>query len=96
LLCPEKTDKMPKEKFSLKNKPEYIFLVLGTLCLAAVPALILLDFPNKAATILIVMICGEILFLITIALSGKGYTDKIKESFTGFFRVRQKLRNKKN
>ncbi|PWN71500.1 hypothetical protein C1631_002405 [Chryseobacterium phosphatilyticum] len=87
---------MPKEKFNLKNKPEYIFLVLGSLCLVAIPALFLLDFPNKAATILVVLILGELLFLITITLSGKGYTEKIKESFTQFFGLRQKIRNKKD
>ena len=84
---------MSKEKLNFKNKLGFTFLGIGIVCLAGVPALSLLDFPNKAATVLIVLITGESLFLMTIALSGKGYLEKIQQFMHQFFSFRRK-RNK--
>ena len=81
---------MAKEKLSFKNKLVFIFLGFGTLCLAGVPALFFVDFPNKASTILILLITGEVLFLLTIALTGKGYLEKIKESMGELLLFRKK------
>nr|WP_315028649.1 transporter suffix domain-containing protein [uncultured Chryseobacterium sp.] len=83
---------MSKEKPYLKSKPELILLGLGTLCLIGVPILSLLDFPNKAATILVILISGEVLFLITIALSGKGYIGKMKVFLLQFLPLKNKKR----
>ncbi|MBV8327247.1 transporter suffix domain-containing protein [Chryseobacterium sp.] len=81
---------MSKEKLKLKHKLGSVFLGSGIICLAGVPALSFLDFPNKAATILVVLITGETLFLITITLSGKGYLEKIQQFIRWFFFFRKK------
>ncbi|AZA83709.1 hypothetical protein C1637_14290 [Chryseobacterium lactis] len=83
---------MSKEKYNLKSKLEYTFLGIGTLCLVGVPILSFMDFPDKAATVLVILIIGEALFLITITLSGKDYMEKIKESLSEFFFFKRKKR----
>ena len=52
-----------------------------------------LDFPNKAIIITTLLITNEVLFIITIALLGKEYWNKIKNGVSRFFLFRKKETN---
>lgn len=68
-------------------------ILLGTVlfCWIAVPILPFFNFPYKVITITSLLVIGEVLFIITIALLGKEYWEKIKNGFKSIFR-----KNKQN
>ncbi|URM39725.1 MULTISPECIES: transporter suffix domain-containing protein [Acinetobacter] len=84
---------MPKPKLNLKKKIGLVLLGFVALYWISFPILPILDIPYKAAVITGLMIVGEILFLIAIALLGKEYWGKIKQWFSKIFR---KMKLKEN
>lgn len=81
---------MKNEKLTPKKKLGFILLIIVISCWIAAPILPFFDFPHKAIMITTVLIGGEILFVITIALLGKEYWDKIKKSFLRIFTTQKK------
>ncbi|WP_412850680.1 transporter suffix domain-containing protein [Chryseobacterium sp. PMSZPI] len=77
---------MAKEKWDVKKKWGLVFLGMGIVCLIEVPVFSFLDFPNKAVVVTAILIAGEVLFFITITLSGQGYWEKL----TRFFSLKRK------
>lgn len=77
---------MPKPKLNLKKKIGLVLLGFVALYWISFPIIPFLDIPYKAAVITGLMIVGEILFLIAIALLGKEYWGTIKEWFSKIFR----------
>lgn len=84
---------MPKPKLNLKKKIGLVLLGFVALYWISFPIIPFLDIPFKAAVITGLMIVGEILFLIAIALLGKEYWGKIKQWFSKIFR---KMKLKEN
>lgn len=84
---------MTKPKLNLKKKIGLALLGFVALYWISFPILSFLDIPYKAAVITGLMIVGEILFLIAIALLGKEYWGKIKQWFSKIFR---KIKLKEN
>ncbi|ENX46299.1 hypothetical protein F886_01741 [Acinetobacter sp. NIPH 542] len=84
---------MPKPKLNLKKKIGLVLLGFVALYWISFPIIPFLDIPYKAAVITGLMIVGEILFLIAIALLGKEYWGKIKEWCSKIFR---KMKLKEN
>ncbi len=78
-----------KRDMKIKKKIGLILLGIVIICWIAVPVLPFFDFPNKAVIITGILVSGEVLFLITIALLGKEYWQKIKKNFKRFFRRRK-------
>lgn len=68
-----------------KKKTGFILLVIVIICWVAAPILPFFDIPYKVATITAVVIIGEVLFIITIALLGKEYWQLIKKKVKQFF-----------
>ncbi len=64
-----------------KRKIGLILLSIVIICWISVPILPFFDFPNKAIIITSLLVSGEVLFIITIALLGKEYWQKIKSGF---------------
>ncbi len=81
---------MTKEKLNPKKKIGFVLLGLVVCCWIAVPVLPFLDFPYKAVTITILLVTGEALFLMTIALFGKEYWGKIKKKLSQIFSFKKK------
>ena len=82
-------------KTKIESQKEIGLVLLGFVALywISFPIIPFLDIPYKAAVITGLMIVGEILFLIAIALLGKEYWGKIKEWFSKIFR---KMKLKEN
>ncbi|WP_312991978.1 transporter suffix domain-containing protein [Chryseobacterium flavum] len=59
---------MPKRKLRFKDRLGFFLLGCGIICFIGVPLLSFQDVPDKAATVLTVLIISEIFFLVTIAL----------------------------
>ncbi|MEA1230204.1 transporter suffix domain-containing protein [Acinetobacter sp. IRS14] len=70
---------MPKPKLNLKKKIGLVLLGFVALYWISFPILPFLDIPYKAVVITGLMVLGEVLFLIAIALLGKEYWGKIKQ-----------------
>lgn len=75
---------MKKEKLSLRSKIGLSLLALVLVYWIAVPILPFLDIPHKAATIAALIVGGEILFGIAVAVLGVEYWGRIK---SGAFRL---------
>lgn len=59
-----------------QKKTGLALLAFVVCCWGITPILPFLDFPNKAIIITTLLITNEVLFIITIALLGKGYWNK--------------------
>lgn len=81
---------MGTENLNIKKKAGFILLCIVVLCWIAVPVLPFFDFQNKAIIITTILVSGEILFVITVALLGKTYWNKIKTAFILFFSRKKK------
>ncbi len=73
-----------------KRKIGLVLLSIVIICWISVPVLPFFEFPNKAIIITSLLVSGEVLFIITIALLGKEYWKKIKTKFKLIFRVNKK------
>lgn len=77
---------MTRPQLNLKKKIGLVLLGFVALYWISFPILPFLDIPYKAAVITGLMVLGEILCLIAIALLGKEYWAKIKQWFSKVFR----------
>lgn len=73
-----------------RKKAGLILFGIVLFCWIAVPILPFFNFPYKIIIITSLLIGGEILFVITIALLGKEYWGRIKKAFRRFFRFKKK------
>lgn len=78
---------------NIKKKTGLALLAFVVCCWGITPILPFLDFPNKAIIITTLLITNEVLFIITIALLGKEYWNKIKNGVSRFFLFRKKETN---
>ncbi len=76
---------------NIRKKIGIILLGIVLFCWIAVPILPFLNFPYKIIIIPTLLAIGEVLFVITLALLGKEYWQKIKNGFKSIFR-----KNKQN
>ncbi|MBM9488496.1 efflux RND transporter permease subunit [Pseudomonas sp. ICBG1301] len=67
------------EKFSFKKKAGFGLLGLVFIYWLAFPIIPFLEIPNKIAVMSVLVVIGEVLFLIAIALLGKEYWEQIKQ-----------------
>lgn len=79
-----------------KRKIGLTLLSIVIVCWIAVPVLPFFDFPNKAIIITSLLVSGEVLFIITIALLGKEYWEKIKTGFKLIFKGNKKSKYRNN
>ncbi|GAB1828110.1 hypothetical protein MyNCGM70_09780 [Achromobacter xylosoxidans] len=70
---------MPKARLNARKKIGLFLLALVLLYWIAVPVLPFLEIPHKAATISILVVGGEILFILAVAVLGKEYWGAIKQ-----------------
>lgn len=82
--------KMEETKNKTRKKAGFILFGVVLFCWIAVAILPFFNFPFKIIIITSLLVGGEILFVITIALLGKEYWSKIKKSFLRFFRFKRK------
>lgn len=78
------------QSLNTKKKAGFILLGIVVICWVAAPILPFFDIPYKVATITTVVIIGEILFVITIALLGKEYWGLIKKKVKQIFSFKKK------
>lgn len=76
---------MLKTKFNLRQKIGFILLAIVLVYWIAFPIVPFLDIPHKALVMTGMVIGGEILFLIVIALLGKESWQSIKNGIKRFF-----------
>lgn len=81
---------MTEEKLDIRKKTGFILLGIVILCWIAVPVLPFFDFKNKVIIITTILIGGEMLFVIAVALLGKAYWGKIKTMFKKWFSFKKK------
>jgi len=72
---------MTRPQLNLKKRIGLVLLGFVALYWISFPILPFLDIPYKVAVITGLMVLGEVLFLIAIALLGKEYLAKIKQWF---------------
>ncbi|MEI1745696.1 transporter suffix domain-containing protein [Acinetobacter baumannii] len=77
---------MTRPQLNLKKKIGLVLLGFVALHWISFPILPFLDIPYKAAVITGLMVLGDFLFLIAIALLSKEYWAKIKQWFSKVFR----------
>ncbi|WP_353145809.1 transporter suffix domain-containing protein [Chryseobacterium sp.] len=80
---------MTKGKLSGKKILGFILLGMGILSCMVFLLLSFSDFPDKAATVILVLITGEVLFIISLALLGEGYWKSIRQSIMQFFTLKK-------
>lgn len=73
------------QQLNARKKLGFILLGLVLLCWIAAPILPFFNIPYKVSIIAAVVIIGEILFVITIALLGKEYWGQIKSKLSQIF-----------
>ncbi len=66
---------------NIRKRIGFVLLGIVIFCWIAVPILPFFKFPYKVIIISALLVGGEILFVITIALLGKEYWQKIKSGF---------------
>lgn len=74
----------------MRKRLGFVLLGIVFFCWVAVPILPFFDFPYKLVVITSLLIGGEILFVITIALLGKEYWGRIKRYFRRIFSFKRK------
>lgn len=84
---------MTEEKLNGRKRAGFILLGIVILCWIAVPVLPFFDFRNKIIIITSILIAGEALFIISVALLGKAYWKKIKTMFKKWFSFKKKQIN---
>ncbi|MDV2446722.1 hypothetical protein CMU93_04310 [Elizabethkingia anophelis] len=73
-------------KQNIRKKTGLILLGIVLLYWMAVPVLPFMDIPHKAWIISALVVIGEIIFVIAIALLGKEYWENIKKAVGRFFK----------
>lgn len=81
----EQNKKKVENKKSLSRRFGLVLFAVVVVCWIAVPVLPFFSFHHKAIVITALLVGGEILFVITIALLGKEYWNKIKSRFLQYF-----------
>ncbi|MCT3673673.1 transporter suffix domain-containing protein [Elizabethkingia anophelis] len=81
---------------SIRKKTGLILLGLVLLYWIAVPILPFMDIPHKAWIISALVVIGEIIFVIAIALLGKEYWGNIKKQLADFFNQKNNLKIERN
>lgn len=78
------------KNLNTKKQLGFVLLAIVVMCWIAVPILPFFEFQYKAIVITAILIIGEILFVVTIALLGKEYWSKIKKGFIQVFSYKKK------
>lgn len=79
-----------EKKTKAKIRVGKVLLVIVVFCWIAVPILPFLQIPYKAFLIPVLLVGGEVLFVVTLALLGKTYWRKLKTSIFQFFGWKKK------
>lgn len=76
-------------KQNIRKKTGLILLGIVLLYWMAVPVLLFMDIPHKTWIISALVVIGEIIFVIAIALLGKEYWGNIKKAVGRFFKSKK-------
>lgn len=78
-------------KRNLRKRIGFIFLAITVLCWIGAPIIPFTNISNKVVITTAVVITGELFFVLTLALLGKEYWNKIKKGFKRLFTIKQSV-----